>query len=179
VIFDVSGLTPTQRAIVDQALVRCQFDFDLLAPGLAREGRSSLRVSFGRAEGNYGIAYLNEGRLEVAEQLVGDPEFAGAVFQHEMAHFVDRYMLSDRQRREIARVIADPQEPTDWWGSDYWDQMGEAWANAFVDAFSSYNPADFGYRWRSSDRIAKAVRRIVAPDVDALIRASATLDPLR
>jgi hypothetical protein len=125
--------TPSQNVLVQQALDRCDFPWPLLLPGLAREGKTSLRVEWAdlsrynhgaegheHADGAHTIVREVEGRRRVLglfylpphmkvvldNSLVNHPTLAQEVFLAEGAHAADyAWMVDHGLRRQVWNAL--------------------------------------------------------------------------
>ena len=130
-IWDLSSQTPTQRAIVESALARCDFPFDRLLPLLQSQARRStiavtwepLEPYVGGSAGHdhasfhvvaararvAGLAWT-DGRIMLAPWLEAQPAGAVEVFLAEAAHQVDVFFLNAEQRRAIWNLFHPTSE---------------------------------------------------------------------
>ena len=158
-IFELRG-TPSQQALVERALARCDYPFDRLAAGLAAQaGRSVIPVEWtdlsaygARGHGDIeahvlfrervlGLAWY-EGRISIEQSLEAQPELAQEVFLAEAAHMVDFFALTDEQRAAIVRAYhGEALDAHGWFDvGGYGEWVGEAWMAGFTLAFSDVVP---------------------------------------
>lgn len=160
-IFSARG-TAAQTALIRSAVDRCNFRFDVLAPGLRDQtGQTAIDVSFARLGAGVGGWASSDGSIQISSDLSADD--AQAVFLMEAAHAVDFFWLADPQRKAIyAAFHAAGADSHQWFGStDYFSQVGEAWTTAFVWATSDLRPDAHNYTHATDAAVAGAVRAVL------------------
>ncbi len=111
------------------------------------------------------------GRVEVAVEIMNDPDLAREVFLAEAAHAVDYGAMTDTQRQALFTIVHHGESAEHgthgWWeergGNDYWaDWVGETFMSLFMRAFAPDLPRPLEARqpWehRVDDEMAHQAR---------------------
>lgn len=112
------------------------------------------------------------GRIEVSDQIVGDPDLTREVFLSEAAHAVDVGTMTDAQRAAIFGIVHGGDSTahgTHGWfdergGGNYWaDFVGELWMSLFLRSYAASlpRPLEGQQPWthQVSDAMVPAVRK--------------------
>lgn len=186
-IFDLRG-TPEQQAVLQGALDACDFPFELLQPGMAAKGWTSIPVEFAdlsRAASVHEAAewhrlanpenrkatlglYWYKGLIQIEASLAtANPRRAQTVFLAEGAHAVDDCYVTDAQRAELVKAM-HPDGTTDQHGwfdvGPYAEYEGEAFMASFVAAYapSLYDESLFA-KFAAHKTDPARVREILTP----------------
>jgi hypothetical protein len=179
--------SPAQQALVQQALDRCDFPWELLRLRLqATTGRSTIPVEWAdlsrwaQAEGDavghqpgvhplaprgrtLGLAWYS-GKVSLDLSLEAEPELAGEVFLAEAAHMTDFFWMSDAQRAAVYAVFHGGQTAEHGHGwfdvGGYRDWVGEAYMGGFIQAFSDY-PVTIAFTHAAPEAIGPQVRQVL------------------
>lgn len=158
-IFNIKG-SQSQVSTIEKALARCTFPYDDLLPGLQKAvGKDQIDVSFRALGPRTGGLSSSAGWIEISTSL-GEEEAQG-VFLMESAHAVDFFYMTDAQRHAIYNAFhpSGPDNHSWFKPSTYWNEVGEAFMDAFVWAFSDLRPAS-QFNHPPSEAIAASIRRI-------------------
>lgn len=114
------------------------------------------------------------GRIEVAVEIMNNPDLAREVFLAEAAHAVDYGAMTDVHRTGIATIVhgGDPAEhgTHGWWeergGNNYWaDWVGETFMSLFMRSFAPSLPRPLEARqpWahRVNDSMVGDTRKVL------------------
>lgn len=114
------------------------------------------------------------GRIEVAVEIMNDPNLAREVFLAEAAHAVDYGVMTDTQRQELFTIVhhgdSTGHNTHGWWeergGNNYWaDWVGETFMALFMRAFAPDLPRPLEARqpWvhRVDDKMALQARAVL------------------
>ncbi len=198
--FDLLAITNREhKAIIQKALNECDYPFirirrkhgvrvpvnvtTLRYGGAANEhgahdhsdGVHALENPTNRAQalGLYWLptAAFPVGRIEVAVEIMNDPDLAREVFLAEAAHAVDYGVMTDDHRRALFAIVHHGDNADHgthgWWeergGNNYWaDWVGETFMSLFMRAFAPTLPRPLEARqpWvhRVDDEMARQAR---------------------
>lgn len=153
--------TTAEKDTINAALERFDYPLNSLATAInARYGHPYVNVSFGDLPDGRDIGFIlgefinGTGEIIIDSALVGLPSLVRGVLLHEIAHLLDEVLLTNAQRVSIWNAMhTDPADMLPYgtavtpgvaidhghyWsgGPDYLDLVEEAFANAFVKAYS-------------------------------------------
>lgn len=163
-IFSLRG-TRTQQQLVLKALSRCKFPWSLLQAGLGRVGKKNIPVTWAdlSSQGAWGLAYF-DGRIELEQSLVSQPDTVQSVFLYESAHMVDFFYLTDAMRQQIYAVYHTGRGDKHKWydNPDYFQDLGEAFMGGFAAAYSDL-PPDPRFKHKTTPFLAAKLVQIITP----------------
>lgn len=194
-IWDLSGLTPAQREITQQAIDAADYPWERLGRTIPVEWVDLSRYSAAsaaqghahiRREGDVGhvlqarsralgLAWYS-GKVSIDSSLESDPVLAREVFLAEGAHMVDFFAMTPEQRQAIFDAyhphVASGTDPHGhgWFeesgNQDYWSWVGESFMFGFIHAFAPGMPTSLdAFHHPSTLEIGQKVRRILLPVV--------------
>jgi hypothetical protein len=130
--YSFEGGTGAQRAQVEKALSASSFDWSLI--------RSRVTIHIGRSMDSHASA----GDVWLDARLLDSGRFSWGVVQHEFAHQVDFFLLTQENRAELLRLLGAKA----WWG----DTSGYEHADYGCERFAS--TLAWAY-WQSGDNCMK------------------------
>jgi hypothetical protein len=90
--FSFDGGSPRERLTVRSALEASEFDWNVIA------GHVTVHIKAGGC-------YAGRGQIWLDPQMLAHRREAWGVIQHEFAHQVDYFLLDDRTRRKLTRLL--------------------------------------------------------------------------
>lgn len=172
-VFDLSAMDPAGRAVVESAVSRCSFDFTRLLPQMKSEGGiTAIKVRWAALDkGVLAETPLLEGATEeaadevlISQAIKDKPDDAAEAFLSECAHLVDFYLLSTANRREVVDAfpnLGTPERDSWFEGAEYWEQVGEAFMNAFMLAYSDFTPDQSKFTHKADAGVVQRVKQII------------------
>jgi hypothetical protein len=128
-LYDIEGGTSAERAQIPAALEASSFDW-----GIVRE-----RIHFHIRAGV--DSYATRGEIWIDADLLDSGRFAWAIVQHEYAHQVDFFRLTDPQRGMLLALLG---------GLSWWDERRAGVAHAQLGSERFASTLAWSY-WPSSD----------------------------
>jgi hypothetical protein len=159
-IFKLNG-TKKQNAIIQQAIDRCTFPWDLLLPGLKKAKVSAIQVTWEKmGSGTLGWA-SPDGQIAINRSISGDQ--AQSTFLLEFGHQIDFFYLTPAMRKAIFLTWHPEADKHQWFGNTvYWSQVGEAFSALVPWMFADKGLwIDAGYTHKPTKQLATKIKAIL------------------
>ncbi len=185
--------TPAQNALVQRALLACDFPFDRLTKrpipvewvDLSAYGARARVFGDDRGHDHHtgefdllevrrrvlGLAWYS-GKVSLDLSLENDPQLAAEVFLAEGAHMVDFFYMTDAMREAVWDAFHPGSDSNigdhghDWFDVDtYRTWVGEAFMGGFIKAYAPSIPVTIPFVHEATDAAGRAIRKALTPDL--------------